>query len=72
MKQILMAITIMTGVALASCGNQNQTPDTNSTNNPTPADTSTSSPNAATNSDTGMMHNDSAAGHSMQDSAMPK
>lgn len=72
MKRILIAATIVMSVALGSCGNQSQSPDTNSTNNPSPADTSTSSPNAGTNADTGMMHNDTAAGHSMQDSAMPK
>jgi hypothetical protein len=70
MKRILLAATIITGLALASCGNQNQTPNTNS---PTPADTSTSSPNAPNSSDTGtMMNSDTAGGHSMQDSAMPK
>ena len=66
MKRILMAGTIIIGLALASCGNQNQTPNTNSPNNPTPADTPTSA-------DTGtMMNSDTAANHSMQDSAMPK
>ena len=72
MKRILVAATIVMGLAFASCGNQSQNPGTNSTNNPSPSDTSTSSPNAGTNADTGMMHNDTAAGHSMQDSAMPK
>jgi hypothetical protein len=73
MKRILMAATIVIGIALGSCGNQNQTPDTNSSNNPDAADTSTSSPNAPTSADTGtMMHNDTAMNHSMQDSAMPK
>jgi len=72
MKRILIAATIVMGLTLGSCGNQNQQPESNSTNNPSPVDTSTSSPNAGTNADTGMMHNDSVAGHSMQDSAMPK
>jgi hypothetical protein len=73
MKRILMAATIVIGFALGSCGNQNQTPNTNSPNNPTPADTLTSSPNAPTSADTGtMMNSDTAANHSMQDSAMHK
>jgi hypothetical protein len=73
MKRILMAATIVISIALGSCGNQNQTPNTSSPNNSEPVDTSTSSPNAGTNADTGGMRNhDSSANHSMQDSAMPK
>jgi hypothetical protein len=70
MKRMLMGVTIGVGIIMAAC---NQQPKTNNSNTPDPADTATSSPNAPTSVDTGMMkYNDSAARHSMQDSAMPK